>query len=316
MTYSGAWRAANVTPLDYAGAAKWGTGVNPIHAVPEGIPRGDIKLPLGQTGTGGAAPEVVLGPIEWGYQAEDAQFYTGEDYRYLREDHPNLGDNTGARPDRDGQIMEVGAYPQPEGWPSWGPANLDGTSDDFPLTGPPAGAGVRSYSDQLEIERGRLIAVPTPGYTGGWQSKLHGNVNEARTSDPSQYEIATGLRQTVSQLDNNRAVTRATDAPRSPMHNRLTGVKVKSYAKSLGMGGGPGTPDMYPQQQDGVPKRPFFYRTGATPPAEPHTWNEITYFDPVMRVVPDDPGALVTTQSNAGSGGPDYGYTSEEGSWY
>ena len=314
MAYSGAWRAANVTPLEYDGASRWGTGVNPVHAIPEGIPRGGIKLPLGSTGPGEIAPEAILGPVAWGYQAEDAQYYAGEDYRYLRDDHPNWDEPTVGRPDRDGQIMDTGAYPQPEGWPSWGPSNLDGTSDDFPLTGPPGGAGVRSFSDEAEVERGHLIAVPTPGYTGGWVSKLHGPVNTARTSDPAQYEIATGLRQTSSQLDNTRAVARATDAPREPVANRLTGVKVRDWPKSLGMGGGPGTPDLFPQQQDGIPKRPFFYRAGAMPPAEAHTWNEITYFEPVARTVPDDAGALVTGAEAGQPGG--YGYTTEDGSWY
>jgi len=314
MAYAGAWRAASVTPLEYDGATRWGTGVNPVHAVPEGLPRGEIKLPLGSTGTGGVAPESILGPAQWGYQAEDATFYAGEDYRYLRDDHPNWDEPTVGRPDRDGDIMEEGKYPQPEGWPSWGPANLDGTSGDFPLTGPPGGAGVRSFSDQAEIERGRLIAVPTQGYTGGWVNKAHGNVNEARTSDPSQYEVNTGLRQLHGTLANTREVARGGE-PRAPVETRLTGVKVKSYAKSLQMGGGPGTPDMFPQQQDGIPKRPFYFRQGAMPPPEAHTWNEITYFDPIQRVVPDDAGASVTTLStDVGGGG--YGYTTEDGGYY
>jgi hypothetical protein len=314
MAYSGAWRAANTTPLEYDGATRWGTGVNPVHAIPEGIPRGGTKLPLGSTGPGGVAPEIILGPVQWGYQAEDSQFYAGEDYRYLEADHPNWGDNSTGRPDRDGQIMEAGAYPQPEGWPAWGPANI--TDPEFPLSGPPGGAGVRAYSDQLEIERGRLINVPTPGVTGGWLNKAHGAVNTPRTSDPKQYEINTGLAQTSSALNNDRAVARGTDDRRVPIHNRLTGVKVKSYAKDINMGGGPGTPDMFPQQQDRIPKRPFFYRAGAVPPAEAHTWNSISYWDPIQRVIPDDAGSTVTALSTGGQGAPDYGYSSEDGGYY
>ena len=310
------WRAANALPEDYVGATRWGTGVNPIHAIPEGIPRGPIKLPLGSEGPSGVAPEILLGPLMWGYQAEDAQFYAGEDYRYLDADHPNWGDGTTGRPDRDGDIMIIGAYPQPEGWPAWGPANDDGSSDDFPLTGPPGGASVRAYSDELEIERGRAIAVPTQGSTGGQLNKTHGLVNEAHTSDPAQYEINTSLRQLRSHLDNGRAMMRGTDEPRTPIANRLTGVHFRPRSLDFNTGGGPGTPDMLPQSQDSIPKRPFFFRQGAFPAAEAHTWNEITYFDPIERALPDDAGATVTTSTAdlAGAGG--YGYTGEDGGWY
>lgn len=314
MAIAGGWRAAS-TIEPYAAANQWGNGINPVHAVPAGIPRGGPKLPLGSTGPGDMPPEILLGPAAWGYQAEDASLYVGEDYRYLAEDHPNWGQGITGRPDRDGDIMTVGAYPQPEGWPAWGPYNDDNPVDGFPLSGPPGGAGVRANSDQLELERGRAISVPTPGYTGGWQSKVHGNVNEARTSDPSQYEVATGLRQLHSRLDNGRAVARGTDDPREPIGNRLTGVKVRLWARSWGMGGGAGTPDMFPQQLDTVPKRPWFYRTGATPPPEQHTWNEITYFEALQRTPPDDAGASVTTQAAQGQAAPDYGYT-DDGSWF
>ena len=316
MAITGGWRAAYVAQ-PYAGATRWGTGINPVHGLrdPEHHPE-TTKLPLGATGPGDQSPEVILGPVAWGYQAEDAQFYAGEDYRYLADDHPNLGEASTGRPDRDGQIMEVGAYPQPEGWPSWGPANVDGTSDDFPLTGPPGGAQVRAFSDELEIERGRAIAIPTAGVTGGWLNKAHGLVLVARDSDPAQLLVTTSGRQLHSHLDNGRAVARGTDEPREPIVNRLTGMKAKVFARSLGMGGGPGTPDMFPQQQDGIPKRPFFYRSGAMPPAEEHTWNTITYFEPVARTVPDDPGALVATSETTGQTGGGYGYTAEDGGWF
>ena len=316
MAISGGWRAANAV-LPYDSATQWGTGINPVHAIPAGIPRGGPKLPLGSTGPGDMPPEILLGPAAWGYQAEDATFYAGEDYRYLADDHPNWGENATGRPDRDGQIMAEGAYPQPEGWPAWGPYNVDGASDDFPLTGPPGGAAVRSYSDQLEVERGHAIAVPTPGYTGGWLSKAHGPVIEARTSDPAQYEVATSLVQLHRDLDNTRAAARGTDEPRAPISTRLTGVKVRLWPKSLGMGGGPGTPDMFPQQMDTIPKRPFFWRAGAMPPAEAHSRNTISYFDPLLRTVPDDAGAGVTTAAGGGQAAPDYGYTPEDsGGWY
>jgi hypothetical protein len=309
MAIAGSWRAANVTPAEYDGATKWGTGINPVHAIPESFERGPTKLPLGSTDDAGPPPESILGPVLWGYQAEDAQFYQGEDYRYVDIDHPNWGENTTGRGDRGGPS----AYGQEvSDFPSWGVYNDDDTTGEFPVPGPPGGAAIRAESHQSETERQHLIAVPTPGVSGGWLNKTHGQVNTPRTSDPSQYEIATGIVQTSSHLDNSRAVARGTDDARTPIANRLTGVKVKSYAKDINMGGGPGTPDMMPQQQDAIPKRPWFYRQGAMPPPETHTWNEISYWTPIARSVPPDAGSLVTVQEATQQDG--YGYA--DGDYY
>lgn len=312
MAVKGGWRAANVVPEDFAAATQWGTGVNPVHAVRAGIPRGDIKEPLGAAGPADMAPEYVIGPTLWGYQAEDAQIYPAEDYGYLRYDHPNWGETTVGRADRDGDIMAYGKVPQPEGWPSWGPANLDGDTGDFPLSGPPGGLAVRAYSDGSDEERERPIAIPGYGVSGGWLNKAHSEVNTPVTSDPAQYELATGIVQTSRQLDNGRATARGTDELRTPIANRLTGMKVKDYAKDWNMGGGPATPDLRPQDTDRIPKRPFIFRTVGAPALEAHTWNEITYFEARQRTVPDTAGSLVPPYPPASG----YGYTPEDGSYY
>lgn len=307
MAIAGSWRAGAITPAEYAGATRWGTGINPVHALPDAHHPTGTKLPLGSTGNGETIAETVLGPVQWGYAAEDAQYYVGEDYRYLREDHPNWGENEAGRPDRSGSAQAAGEYPNPGGWPSWGPSGADDT--DFPLPGYPGGADLRAEQHGSETERHRMIAVPTRGVSGGWLNKAHGQVNEARTSDPSQYEVTTSMRQLHGVLHNDRATARATDDPRSPIGTRLTGVKVKSYGKSLGMGGGPGAPDMFPRQQD-LPLRPWFYRQGGAPPAEAHTWNEVTYFDPIERTLPADAGQYVTTVEAASPEA--YGYTGSD----
>jgi hypothetical protein len=312
MAIAGTWAAGAITPSEYAGATRWGTGVNPVHAMPEAIPRGPTKLPLGSTTGDASVSEEILGPIAWGYAAEDAQFYGGEDYRYLTEDHPNWGANSTGRPDRDGDIMEVGAFPQPEGWPSWGPHNDSDTTGEFPLAGPPGGAVVRAQDDESPAERAHAIAVPTPGVTGGWLNKAHGPVLEARTSDPKQYEIQTSMVQLHRQLDNARAVARGTDERRSSIDTRLTGIKEKHYAKSFLMGGGAGTPNMFPRQQD-LPYRPWFFRSAAAPPMEAHTRNTMTAWDPVQRSLPADTGETVTFAEAPPAADDEYGYTSEEG---
>lgn len=319
MAIAGTWRANSVTPVEYDGATRWGTGINAVHSLYDEHKPTATKEPLGSTGWSGAPPEEILGPVMWGYQVEDQQLYGGEDYRYVAADHPVWGEdeNLGNRPDRDGGIMQVGVEPQPEGWPAWGPANdSSDSSGDFPLTGPPAGAAVRAHSDGSDVENNRAIAVPTRGYTGGWLSKERGDLaTNPGISDPAQYTITTSMvqGQGAKALDNVSAVTRVTDDARSPIQSRTAGMRVRHYAKSEGMGGGPGTPDMYPRQQD-LPFRPFFFRQGAMPPMEEHTWNEVMYNTPIERNVPQDAGEYVTVQDNASQ--DNYGFTTEDGSYY
>jgi hypothetical protein len=320
VAIAGTWKAGAVTPSEYTGAARWGTGINPIHAVRDGTGRPTAtKEPLiaGDPQTD-MVPEDIIGPSLWGYSAEDAAYYAGEDYRYLLEDHPNWGDNETGRADRDGDIMTEGLYPQPEGFPAWGPYNDDNPMDGFPISGPPGGAGIRSYSDGAAVEFNHSIAVPTPGWRGGWRNKAHGQVQEAEGSAPSQYEITTSMTQLHQTRVNTAATVRGTDDPRAPIESRLTGQKIKDYAKSSGMGGGPGTPDMKPVTQ-ALPYRPWFFRTAGLPPPPDTTYGTMTGFEPIERTVPVDAGEYVVTQeaapAAAGEPDPDFGYSSEDTSY-
>ena len=309
MAIAGSWYSGAVTPSEYAGATRWGTGINPVHAVRDpGSRETGIKenlLPLGHGGTV-TMPDELLGAEQWGYSPEDQAAYAGEDYRYMTDDHPNWDVGTVGRADRDGRIMAVGPYPEPEGWPEWGPHFDDNPVDGFPLAGPTGGGGVRAYSDGAEIENAHAIAVPTPGWRGGWANKAHGAVEEAETSDPKQYEINTSMNQLHRSRDNGRAVTRGTDDVRSGIATRLTGMKVKAYAKSSGMGGGPGTPDMAPVTQR-LPYRPWFYRSAGVPPAPDTTYGTMSAFTPIERTLPSDAGEYVTTQEAPPDDGT-YGY--------
>lgn len=297
MAVAGSWTSQAVTPSGYAGATRWGTGINPIHAVRDGgRGRGPTKEPLGSVTPSGAVPESLDDDAAagYGYAYEDAQFYAGEDYRYVRADHPNLGEDTTGRPDRTAIIMEPGSEPGPAGFPSWGAYYADPESD-FPLAGgPPGGADVRSVQEGAQVENAKAIAVPTRGYTGGWQSKIHGEILEAATSDPSQYEVTTSMRQLHETRVNDQAAARVTDDPRHPIGTRLTGQKVRYFAKSSGMGGGPGTPDMAPVAQD-LPFRPWYFRHAATPPPPDTMYGTMTGFEPLERTPPVDAGELVTS---------------------
>ena len=299
MAIAGTWKAGAVTPSEYAGALRQGTGINPIHSVRDpGSRETGIKenlLPLGtDPAAGGIVPEELLGPEMWGYSSEEAAAYPGEDYRYLEADHPNWDQGSVGRPDRDGGIMTEGVYPQPEGWPSWGPHGTGG-DPDFPLQSWPGGEDLRAYSDGTDIEKHHAIAIPTPGWRGGWINKAHGLIEEAETSDPAQYEINTSMNQLHRSLDNNRAVGRGTDDPRSDIATRLTGQKIRHYAMSSGMGGGPGTPDMAPVTQN-LPYRPWYFRTAGTPPPPDTYFGTMTAFDPIERTLPVNAGEYVVSR--------------------
>lgn len=295
MAVAGSWTSKAVTPSEYAGATRWGTGINPVHAVrDQGRGRGPTKEPLGSVAGGGTVPEALDDDVAiYGYAYEDAQFYAGEDYRYVEVDSPNWDQGTVGRPDRDGRIMVPdGTEPGPTGYPPWGAYYAD-PDGDFPLAGgPPGGAALRAQQEGAQIENAKAIAVPTRGYTGGWQSKAHGEVQEAYGSDPSQYEVTTSYRQLHQTRVNTAAVARATDDPRSDIGTRLTGQKVKSYAMSSGMGGGPGTPDMAPVTQD-LPFRPWYFRHAAVPPPPDTTYGSMSSFEPLERIPPVDAGELV-----------------------
>lgn len=307
MAIAGSWYAGAVTPSEYTGALRWGTGINPIHAVPDSGTRvTGIKenlLPLGSAEDGADVPESILGPEQWGYSSEDAAMYPGEDYRYLATDHPGWGENEAGRGDRDS--IDGGQEYSEQDWPSWGPHGTDPESP-WPLSGYPGGDGLRAVSHGAETENARAIAVPTRGWRGGWLNKAHGAVEQAETSDPSQYEITTSMVQLQQTRVNDAAVLRGTDDPRAPIPTRLTGQKQKVYAKSSGMGGGPGTPDMGQQGQN-LPYRPWFYRSAGLPPPPDTFYGTMTGFEPIERTLPVDAGEYVTVQEAPPDDGT-YGY--------
>jgi len=297
MAIAGSWLAGAVTPEEYAGSTRWGTGINPVHAIwDEGPGRGESKLPLGSTGDSGTVGDDITDPNLYGFGDDDSQYYIGEDYRYLEDDHPNWGDTTVGRADRDGEIMEAGTQPDPTGFPSWGPHEVSDKDwqTGWPLGGPPGGARLRSQSEGSDLEHLNAIAVPTRGVTGGWLNKAHGEIGVPVDSDPAQLLITTSEVQLNQTRTNEAAVTRGTDDLRASIATRLTGQKVKSYAKSSGMGGGPGTPDMGPVTQD-LPFRPWFFRSAAVPPPPDTTFGVMTSTEPIERVPPVDAGELVTT---------------------
>ena len=294
MAIAGSWRAGAVTPSEYAGAARWGTGINPIHAIWDSGPgRGPTKEPLGSTSPGDAIDPALITAQQWGYGPEDSTYPAGEDYRYLANDHAAWGDGTVGRPDRGPVIMTAGSEPGPLGFPHWGP---HGARRDR-LAGWPGGANLRAVSEGSDVEQHHAIAVPSRGWSGGWLNKARGQIARPVSQDvgdpASQWAVVTGTvqGQGLKSLDNTRAVQRETDDSRSPILSRTAGMRVRDYAMSSGMGGGPGTPDMAPLAQD-LPFRPWFYRSAGLPPAPDTTYGTMTSVSPLMRIPPADAGEL------------------------
>jgi len=290
MGISGSWAQRNAQP--YTGAAKWGDGVHPIHAVRDqgrgktiGI-RANL-LPYGQPSD---VVSDALTARDIDYVCEDYvdSPLAGEYYRY-QDDYPRWDQTTP-------QFRGATNSPAMGETPAWGVHYDADPSDIWPLPGPTAGTQQWLDVDHGEAaELNTAIAVPTMPVTGGWRSKQRGALAVPDGQDPSQPGYTGAINtarvqgQGVQQLDNLRATTRGTDTPRSAIRSRTAGMVAKDYARSFGLGGGAGTPDMRPYQQTAGLRRPWYTRRAALPPDEAHTWNEMEGRYPLQRQIPADP---------------------------
>src|SRR6266487_2982335 len=165
-----------------------------------------------------------------------------------------------------------------------------------------------------DVTTSHAVAVPTPFVTGGWLSKQRGaDAHTEAAQEPGQdrYQLAINTSpvqgQGVQSLDNQRAVQRGTDTPRTSILSRTAGMAEKAYARSFGMGGGPGTPDMQPFQQSAGLKRPWLTRVAALPPAEEHFMNTMEARVPIQRYTTPDP-YQGDPEVGPGDAGVDWGY--------
>lgn len=290
MGISGTWvqRAAH----DYTGATKWGNGVNPIHGVRDNG-RGRVigvrenLLPLGEPSD---VVQEALTARDIDYVCEDYADvpYPGEVFRY-QEEMPRFDTSTP-------QFRDAVNSPAMGEHVPWGVYFDSDPTGLHPLPGPTGGMLTALDVDHGEIvEQQRAIAVPTSPVSGGWLSKVRAKVAQPESQEATQEGFVWTLNNAsvqgpgLRELANDRAVLRGTDAPRSGILSRTAGMVEKTYAKSFGMGGGAGTPDMQPFQQTAGLKRPFLTRKAATPPMELHTWGGIESRSPLTRTTPADP---------------------------
>lgn len=283
---TGSWVTANTSSdaNDFAGATKWGTGINRIHSIRTDGPAlrttGRQPGPDDPSERPSSVPANLVGPDIYGYTMDDIASLQGQ----FDPGTPPLGTET--------TMLRGSNY---EGHPDWGVCPPDNERTNFQLR------------PELARPLWKGIAVksfPTETVSEGWDNKTAGNVLAARTSDPAQYERQTSMQQVnpPEGRNNGAAVTRGTDDPRANIMTRLTGMKIKPWST------GQRTEDMFPYQQlMGV--RAFTYRTAATGNPMQMEVNEMYVSEPIERVVPPDPD-LGTPENQVGSG--DYGYTDED----
>lgn len=294
---TGAFARATQASAPYAGAAKWGTGINPIHAqyagpgrpFGPGVPSDmDQRTPPSQA----SEDAVEYGP-PWG-APDDPSYLDSVASEQLAiagvsfnpDDHPAWGENEGTRDETDSH-------------PSWGESNIPIRSRD---TGP------SDYTQSWQ--------QPTETVSEGWINKGstggidEGRVANAEPSADSQIFVRTSMTQRYKKLSNERAQLRHSDAPREPIDSRVVGQKLKVYS------GGERHYDMQPRHIDDIP-RPFYFRTAATGPS-PYLYNNaFRLVTPMQRTPPPDPsqGIVDTALTNPDDSGS-YGYTSEDWGYF
>lgn len=259
------WRDQLTQP--YTGPRKWGTGVNKVHAnLDDGT--GRVMAP-GQAPYGLPSNSPILA-YNYGYTVEDLAATGNHDFT---AEHPSLG-----QPAKRGM----------SDLPAWGHRK-----------GPPSGTGLRALKRGMSEKETEAQQVPSETVSEGWRNKEHGSVLNSVVSDPSQYERQTSMQQRDQTRVNDAAVTRATDASRTGIATRLTGMKVKEYSQ------GERLTDMLPWTQD-LFHRVFRVRTAGTADPQLMAPNEMYVSAPMTRDVPSD----VDQGQNETAG--NYGYTQED----
>lgn len=208
MARLSSWR--DQLPQSYAGAQKWGTGINPIHA------RRDGNESRNNAPTTYDPPETGLVPVDFGYV--DESYVPGMDLTFM-ETHPNLSD-----PSNRGTSDMV----------PWGIGNS-------PI---PQGNMTRIRKRGMSGREVQPNVIPNGPAGEGWENKNRGPVLDSNTADDSQLFVQTSMRQRDQIRNNGAAVSRGTDVPRETIGSRIVGMRLKTYS------GGYRHVDMEPKAQD------------------------------------------------------------------
>ena len=278
LPVSGSWYTRYANEQAYVGAQRWGTGNNPIHEVyGEGPP---LRTTGREPGPDNPTPELSDIP---------STMQTAFEYGYTMDD-----------------IDPLTPIGMPPGWGDE-PEQWRNTVDEYPPWNQDGGEFRNQNQASPRLWSGiALDSFPTESVTEGWRNKETGAIADARTSDPSQYEMQTSMRQVnpPEGRNNGAATVRGTDDPRFNIVTRLVGQKQKPWSE------GQRNADMFPYQQDLI-IRPFWYRIAGVDDPSKMDPNQMLVRQPIQRDPPPDPD-LGPEETNVYTLEANDGYTAED----
>jgi hypothetical protein len=287
MAISGTWLEANQYSKD---ASKWGTGINPVHAIFTGGP--PLRSGPVITGYGPGQPGNTLNQ-----EITDPGAY--QDWDYLDEEYANspmwgYGEQTGTadRPGLDQSTEDLRGR-VPDSWPS-----------SLIQRGLPGGTQIRAENKGATDLDGAKLGDKEETVGEGWENKATGEVVNAKVSDPAQYEMQTSM----TQRDKVREGSQRGDGSASEYS-----APIGSWRPTWGQRKKPWSGfrrhfDMFPFQADQI-NRPFLMRQPGTGYQEWMVANEAFNYQvgPLQRQpVPDpysgftvpDPGNVYQEESS------------------
>jgi hypothetical protein len=280
-----AWKN-QAQPVPYNTALVWGTGISPVHAQygagpplrttgREGISTPGAEAPVIPPSV--ATEELVSHPSIFGYTSEDTFYnitgYFGQDYATYRVDIDD-------RPGWDRRPEDYRG--SSEGHPPWSMRPEGGNSLFRRMW-----MGARRINLAGNQMDGPPDSWPTETVNEGWLNKpasgMHmGRPGDSLSSAPAQIFMQTSDTQRYEVRNNDAAVNRSTDYPRSRIASRVAPQKLKVYS------GDERHYDMFPFQAE-EKIRPFWYRTAGTDDPTKMAPNEFYVNEPIQRVPPTDP---------------------------
>lgn len=305
----------------------WGTGIDPIHSY---YGAGPPLRVMGRAGHQGASPvgrehprdreyqhaadswtEEIPPETYWGYPGgvdySPDSFGAGADAPISDGDTaPPVYQYMDSRPswDQDVQDQDI-RMETPETQTSWGTsgerqrATTNGSHRYRLFRTSPRNP---SYYEPIAAEQPN--SFPTETVNEGWLNKVTSVVSDAAPSSDNQIFVQTSMRQRYLSKNNDRAVARSTDDPRTPVESRVMAMVEKIYST------GERLYDMFPYQID-QRNREFRFRTAGVGPAEWLQTNEFKSVIPLRRTPPTDPNMGLSDIEY-----PDYGYTGEDAMYY
>lgn len=265
MALAGTWKAQ--ASVDYAGAQRWGTGINAVHGIASEIPRGGLN------GEADVPPTLVPPEITTDHPSNSV-------YGYCDEDSASA-------------LWGYGFATGTADRPSWGADEERASTGEFPPYAPPPGPkGTPSGSTIRRVRRGsqattasKTGAAMPDAQQGLLQKANFGIVEDSVVSDRSQYEMQTSM----TQRDKVREGSQRNGGSASEFDAPIQSQRITWFQRAFKPSGGDRHYDMFPRQQDTI-MRGFQYRTAGVGPARNSPMPEGMFVTtPRQRVAPDNP---------------------------